>query len=705
MSVIQKIRDKYAVVIIVLICLAIVSFLLQDVFFSSNSMFSQSTTVGKVNGESLDYRDYMQRIENAQNRMRQQMQGASIDEETQQYIREEAWDQFLREHIMKAQYEELGIEVTQTEVADHINGKNPHPLVLQNFTNPETGQFDRSIFDRVRENARQDQTGEVSAQLLAFDNAIAEYQKGLKYNTLVRQGIHYPKWLAAQQAADNAQNATIGYVQVPYATIADSTIKVNDSELNKFIQDNKARFEVPESRKVEYVSFDVVPSATDSAAALTELLKLKAEMDTTPDIAGFIKLNSELAYYDGYVSRSAIQVPAKDSIIDLPIGSTYGPYRDNNVLVFAKMLDRKTMPDTVKFNQIVLIAQPGSDSIVKKRADSLEAAIRGGSDIAALATQFSDDPSSKQTGGEYTLTPNGYFANELKEVKDYAFTGSNGQVKVVKLAVGGYAIVKITEQKNFGPAVKIAYLAKPVDASTTTSTDALTQANAFISKVNDQKSFEKSIQEKGLNKRIADNIRPMDFVLPGVGASREIVNWAYKSDKGDVSPVFTLEDKFVVAVLSGVRSKGTAPLDEVRPQVEAEVKKVKKAEQIMAKLKTPASLEAAATATNQPVLTAEGLNFSTPFVPAMGFEPRVVGASFNKAWGTAKVSEPIQGNAGVFVIKVNSFVPAAAPGTDYAQQRQAYEQNLRQVVDQQLFQVLKKKSDVKDNRADFFIAN
>ena len=671
MSVIQKIRDKYAIVIIVLICVAIVSFLLQDVFFGKNSMFRQSTSVGKVNGVDLDYREYVQRIENAQNQARQQMQGASLDEQTQQYIREQAWDQFLREHIMQEQYEELGIEVTQAEVADQITGKNPHPLVLQNFTNPQTGKFDPTILDRVRENARQDQSGQLSQQLLAFDQMIAEYQKNLKYITLVHQGIYYPKWLAQMQIADNAQTANIGYVQVPYASISDSTIKVTDDELNKYIQDNKARFEVPESRKVEYISFDAIPSATDSTATLTELNKLKAELDSTPDIAGFMKLNSELGYYDGYVSRTAVQFPLKDSVIDLPVGKTFGPYRDNNLMVYARMMDRKTLPDTVKFRQILIAMHQGmTDSAAKRRADSLEAVVRGGGDIAALAREFSDDPAGKQNGGEYTLTPNGYFANELQLVKDFAFSGSNGQLKVVKMPIG-YAVVKITEQKNFGPAIKVAYLAKRVDASSTTTSEALGHANDFASRNGDQKTFEKTVQEKGFNKRIADNIRPMDFVLPGLGSAREMVNWAYKANKGDVSPVFTMEDKFVVAVLTGVRNAGTAPLDEVRPQVEAEVKKTKKAEQIMEKLKEPATLEAAASATNQPVLTAEGIGFASPFIPSIGFEPRVTGAAFNKGWGTAKVSAPIQGNGGVFVVKVNAYVPAAQPATDYAQQRAA----------------------------------
>ncbi len=152
---------------------------------------------------------------------------------------------------------------------------------------------------------------------------------------------------------------------MPYATIPDSTIKLTDSELNKYIQENKAMFEVPEGRKIEYVSFDVIPTAADSASALAEIQKLKAEMDTTPDVAQFVKLNSEYNQYDGYVSRRAIQVPNKDSIIDLPVGASFGPYVDGNMLVYAKLLDRKNMADTVKIRQVLIFSQPGADSIAK----------------------------------------------------------------------------------------------------------------------------------------------------------------------------------------------------------------------------------------------------------------------------------------------------------------------------------------------------
>ncbi|MDR6566198.1 MULTISPECIES: SurA N-terminal domain-containing protein [Chitinophaga] len=696
MSVIQKIRDKYAVMIVVVICLAIVSFLLQDAFFGKSSLSRRDTSVGKVNGEDLDLAEYQRRIQDAENNARQQM--PNIDEQTRQYIREQVWNEFLNEQIMQAQYKTLGIDVTEAEVVDQIKGKNPNPVVVQQFT--RDGQFDRNALQQAISQAGSNP--QIREGLHQLESYIAKYQERLKYVTLVKQGIYYPKWLAEQQQKDNSQTATVSYVSVPYATIADSTIKVTDAELDRFIQDHKQLFKVEESRKIEYVSFDAIPSAADSAAAIQQIMAMKLELDTTKDnIAGFINRNSDIKYYDGYISRNEAKVPMKDSIVNLPVGTVFGPYYDNNLIVFAKMVDRKNMPDSVKVRHILIAsgAQGGlPDSIAKKRADSLELAVKGGADFKALVNQFSDDPGSKQTGGEYELTPSSQF---VPEFKDFAFDGSKGQVKVVKTQFG-YHVMEILDQKNIGPAIKVAYLGKSVEASKETNNNAFSAASGFAGKSGNAAAFEKTVQQEKLNKRIADNVRPMDFVIPGIGQSRELVRWAYESKQGDVSKVFTFDDKYVVAVLTNVRKEGTAPLADVRPQVEAEVKKHKKAEQIMAKLQTPASLDAAAKATNQPVLNAEGVSFATPFIASLGFEPRVAGASFNKKWGTATVSAPIEGNAGVYVIKVDSFQPSAQPAQDIASQQAAYEQGVKSMLDQQLFEVLKKKSDVKDTRGKFF---
>ncbi|MEC5147803.1 SurA N-terminal domain-containing protein [Chitinophaga sp. 212800010-3] len=696
MSVIQKIRDKYAVVIVVVICLAIVSFLLQDAFFGKSSLSRRSTSVGKVNGEDLDLSEYQRRIQDAENIARQQM--PNIDEQTRQYIREQVWNEFLNEQIMQAQYKKLGIVVTEAEIVDQIKGKNPNPIVVQQFT--RDGQFDRNALQQAVSQAGTNP--QIREGLHQLESYIAKYQEHLKYTTLLKQGVYYPKWLAKQQQEDNSQTATVSYVNVPYATIADSTIKVTDSELDRFIQEHKQLFKVEESRKVEYVSFDAIPSAKDSAAAIQQIVGLKHELDTTKDVAGFINRNSDIKYYDGYISKNEAKVPQKDSIVNLPVGAIFGPYYDNNLIVYAKMVDRKNMPDSVKVRHI-LIASGGPqgglpDSVAKKRADSLAIAVKGGADFKALVAQFSDDPGSKQTGGEYDLTPSSQF---VPEFKNYALEGPKGETKVVKTQFG-YHVIQIMEQKNIGPAIKVAYLGKSVEASKETNNTAYGAASDFASKSRSAAAFEKTVQTEKLNKRIADNVRPMDFVIPGIGQSRELVRWAYDAKRGDVSNVFTFDDKYVVAVLTSVREEGTAPLADVRPQVEAEVKKHKKSEQIIAKLQSPASLDAAAKTTNQPVLKAEGVSFATPFIASLGFEPRVTGAAFNKKWGTAAVSAPIEGNGGVYVIKVDSFQPAAQPGQDVASQQAAYEQSVKAMMDQQLFEVLKKKSNVKDTRGKFF---
>ncbi|MGO4294621.1 SurA N-terminal domain-containing protein [Chitinophaga sp. RAB17] len=695
MSVIQKIRDKYAVMIVVVICLAIVSFLLQDAFFGKSSLTRRSTSVGKVNGEDLDLADYQRRIQDAENGARQQM--PNIDDQTRQYIREQVWNQFLNEQIMQAQYKKLGIVVTEAEVVDQIRGKNPNPVVVQQFT--RDGQFDRAALQQAI--AQAGTNPQIREGLHQLESYISKYQEQQKYVTLVKQGVYYPKWLAKQQQEDNSQSAAISYVSVPYATISDSTIKVTDAELDRFIQDHKQLFKVEESRKVEYVSFDAIPSAIDSTAAIQQIVAMKQELDTTKDVAGFINRNSDIKFYDGYISKNEAKVPQKDSIVNLPVGAIFGPYYDNNLIVYAKMVDRKNMPDSVKVRHILIgsSAQGGlPDSIAKKRADSIEVAVRGGADFKALVNQYSDDPGSKQTGGEYDLTPSSQF---VPEFKTFAFDGAKGQVKVVKTQFG-YHVIEIMDQKNIGPAIKVAYLGKSVEASKETNNMAYSAASDFAGKSRSAANFEKAVQESKLNKRIADNVRPMDFVIPGIGQSRELVRWAYEGKKGDVSNVFTFDDKYVVAVLTSVRKEGTAPLEDVRPQVEAEVKKHKKAEQIIAKLQTPASLDAAAKTTNQPVLKAEGVNFATPFIASLGFEPRVAGAAFNKKWGTASVSAPIEGNAGVYVIKVDSFQPSAQPAQEITAQQAAYEQGVKSMLDQQLFEVLKKKSDVKDTRGKFF---
>lgn len=698
MSVIQKIRDKGAIVIIVVICVAIVSFLLQDAFFGKSSMISQQTAVGKVNGESLEAADFERRVSDQEAMMSQNMPGNTLDAESKQYIREQVWNSFINEQITKVEYAKLGIVVTEAELADQYYGKHPHPMVLQQFGNPQTGEYNpeavRAIPQQIRQSGAQGE--ELRRQLIRFEQGLTESLLDEKYKSLLKQGVYYPKWLAAQQETEGKELANISYVNVPYATVADSTVKVSASEINDYIQKHKSAFEMEEGRNIEYITFDALPSAADSAAALAELNSLKAELDTMKNVEAFVNNNSTTKYFDFFIPNSASRHPYKDSIKNLPVGTVYGPYIDQNTIAYAKVIDRKVMPDTVKFRHIfIAIKQGESDSAAKAKADSLSGAIAKGADFAQLVATFSDDQESKAKNGEYEMTPNMQF---VPEIKDFVFAeGSKAAgTKVLKLPVG-YSVLQVMEQKNFGPAMKVAYLTKTVDPSAETTNKAYSAAGEFAAKYKDKAAFDKAVQEAGLTKRIANDIRSTDLIVRGLGESQELVKWAYKSSKGAVSDVISLDDRYLVAALTGIRTAGVATAAEAGPQVEPIVRQIKKAGIIAEKFKNPANLQAAADATKQPIMQAKDITFVNAYIPTLGFEPRVAGASFDKSL-TSKVSAPIHGQAGVYVIKVDGYVANPNNQTDYAMLKNAFEQGFRGIIDQTLFTVLKKQANVTDDR-------
>src|SRR5205085_12515725 len=167
-----------------------------------------------------------------------------------------------------------------------------------------------------------------------------------------------------------------------------------------------------ETRSIQYVLFSAAPSAADSAAAKNSLLSLKTAFDTTKNIADFIKVNSELPFYDGYISKKNIQVPSKDSILAKPVGGFYGPYVDKDNFVLAKVEDVKTWPDTVKVRHILIATQEQGqqvreDSTAKKLVDSIQLAIKNGAKFDSLCVKYSDDPGSKNKGGVYDSVATG----------------------------------------------------------------------------------------------------------------------------------------------------------------------------------------------------------------------------------------------------------------------------------------------------------
>lgn len=704
MSVIQKIRDKYAAVVIAVIALSLIAFILMDAFVGRGSgMGSTSTVLGKVNGQKIDRNDFERRL-----KMAEASYGAQAGREQ---LIGNVWEQTVDEVVMDQVYDELGLTYSDKELNELLFSQNAPDWLKGQFTDPATGQYRINDAKQALANLKKNPDNPNAEYVAEAVKATRIAGLRMKYISLLTQSAYVPKWFAEKSIADQNAIASFSYVTVPYSTIPDTDVKVTDDDIEAYIKRYPEIFKQEEaSRSVSYVTFNASASREDSSTVLNQISSLQGEFAATTEVENFVNRNaSEMPYYDGYTLGSKMQMANAEALKGLADGQVYGPYPDGNNYVLAKMIDRRMMPDSVKVRHILVKTgdqgQPTlADTIAKRRIDSIAAAIASGVDFNSMVQQYSEDPGSKSTGGEYEFS-SAQFANLSREFAEVAFYGRPGDRKTVKVESGsysGYHYIEVLEHKNVEQAYKIAYLAKPIVASQNTINTANSNASQFSANSRTRQQFEDNAKKQGLQVSQMMDIKQNDFSVAGLGDNRALVRWVYENNVGDVSEPFEVNEKFVVAVVTSASEEGTMSVAKARASAEPQIINEKKAQKIIAtKLKGGASLDEVARAAGQPVLRADSVSFAQPFIPQIGNEPRVTGAAFNKSL-QGKVSQPIAGNTGVFVIRGESIGAQANTGTSADDLRRQMEMQYKQMSGYRSVEALRKAAKVKDNRFDFY---
>lgn len=715
MSIIQTIRDKGAAIVIGVIALSLIGFLLMDARSgAAKGLFGgNNTVVGSINGNDIEIEEFNAKVKMAE----QQYQSANRDQ-----VMQNVWDQMTGEKIVTEQFDKLGITFTPQELSGIILSEDAPQQLKQAFSDPQTGQYDiekaRQWLRETKKSKNEEQREAISSQVIEPLRLSSLYTK---YTSMIAGSIYIPAWMSAKQNEENKQFANISYVAVPYSDISDSAVKVTDGDIDDYISKNKLRYKQEAGRMISYVSFSSAPNVKDSILAKATVLALKNNFITDTNPKAFISRNiSAINYFDGYVLKSKLQVPSKDSIIALPDGGVFGPYLDGSNYVLAKKISTKEMPDSIKCRHILIgttdpqTGQPlMEDSIAKKKIDSVETAIKSGADFNALEAAYSTDKVAHKDNGVMTFDLAAIQGdNFAKEFADFLLNEKGETKKVIKTQFGWHYI-EILEKKNPEPAYKVAYLAKEIVPSEETINAANVAATKLSGMARDEKAFDKYIKENGLNKISSPMVvKENDYTIGGLQDARQIVKWAFSAKEGEVSDEpFSLKDQFVVAVVSRKIAEGTPDVKTARPMVEAIVRNTKKAAEIIKKLNNPTTLESAAAIYKKSVLNSGSdstLTFNAFIINGVGNEPKVAGASFNKEY-QKKVSPPIEGNTGVFVLKVNSISsrPADPPeivsrlkSTQMTELIQGSQQ--RQGVLGSSFNALKKMAEIKDQRSKFF---
>ncbi|MCX6319129.1 MAG: peptidylprolyl isomerase [Bacteroidetes bacterium] len=707
-SIIQDIRDKYAKVTVVLIALALIGFILTDYFQSQSRSGGGSTSnsVGSVNGHNIRYEDYLQNLELNKNNMRSQgyPQSAQMD----QQAGEQAWGQSIAKVLLEDELAKLGITVTKKEMGDYLYGSNPPDDIKNQFIDSASGKYDgikaKKTIDEMLKNKQT--SPEQKAQFNNYVSSLEENRKQDKYVSLLANSVNYPRWYAEKQNADQSLMSRVSYVNEAYTSIPDSTIKIEDKEIVEYISKFKDIYKQQESRGITYVSFSANPSASDSVVAKDALLNLKAEFDTTDNVQQFLLNQGVTTYYGGYVNGKTIQIAAKDSIFRTPVGSIYGPYIDGSTYALARMEGVRQMADSVKVRHILISTQNGRDSASAfALADSIKKAIAGGANFDTLCAKYSDDGGSKDKGGVYENFPSGQM---VPPFNDFAFMQPVGSKAVVKTEFG-YHYMEVLSQKGSGPGYKVAYLFKPIEASKETDNTASENANKFAADVKDLKSFdavyEKEWKAKGYQKATASNISPTASDITGLGSSRSFVKEIYAAKKGEVLKPTNVETSYVVAIVTEVEKEGLMSASRARMYVEPTLRNKKKAQMLKQKIGKVTTLEAAAAALGgKPITVADSVRM-TGASSKLGYEPKVIGASFNTANKGKVVGEALEGVNGVYVVRVDDVTTTPVANGDINLQRKGQtDQKKQSAMNPQTqfypLNILRGSATIKDKRAD-----
>lgn len=713
MSVIQKIQDKYGKVMAIIIALALVIFVIMLAFENGGSLFQDDrTTIGKVNGEAIEYNRFKEMADQQSSIIKQRGMGGSGEMLTQQ-ANDAAWNAEIAQKLINQEAEKVGIKIGKKELNDLLFGQNPPNELRQAFTDPQTGIYNPSVAQQQINQIKSKGTAEQKASLSGFLDQMLLQRLAEKYDGLLTNSLNFPRWMLEKEYALNSMLSKVSYVSVPYTKISDSSVTVSDAEIQSYIDKHKKDFKQQESRSISYVAFSAEPNAKDSAAAKESIMAIKAAFSSAANVKDYLITQGENNFYDGYISSDRIQVPMKDSILRVGAGNVYGPYIDGGNYALAKVVGIKSMPDTVSIRHILIGTvqqdpQSGQQIPIrdtaeaKKLADSVALAIRNGASFDSLLAKFSTDQGSVNNGGKYENVPSGQM---VPSFNDFIFGNPVGSKGVVKTEFG-YHYVEILSQKGSSTGYKIAYITKPIETSQETDMAANNLASKFAGEASaDKNTFELAAnayqKAHSVHKSLAQDIPPTGASIQGLGVSRTFVKNIYAAKVGEILQPERVGDYYVVALVTEANNEGTMSPAKARAMVAPLLINKKKGEMLISKIGKVSTLEAAAALLNSPVAVADSLRFYGQ-TSSLGFEPKVIGAAFNKENTNKVVSVPIAGTQGVYVIKVDNLSNTPVQAANFDESRKIRVSQAKQQAQFQSLQSLKDAATIKDYRTKFY---
>lgn len=636
MAALNTLRTKGGVILSIVIGISLIAFLLGD----WNRMGAQkSVVIGKVNGEKIEYQSYMDNVDRLTNAEMFLTGQSSLSSEATERIQNDAWQQIVVNQVVVSDFDALGVYVSEEEMVDMTTGNFISPVLSSIFVSASR-QFDKGMMENFVANLDKDESGRARKFWTYIETQMSQERAVNKYNNLVKQGLYVTDLEVAAGVKNANTVVNIEYVSQPTSIIADSTVKVSDADMKAYYKNNVKRYKRNAGRDIRYVMFEALPSPSDYEEAAKTFASLNEEfVNPATDAVQFVNLNSEKGFSDRFVAANELPAEMAEQAKGAGVGYVFPTTFANDIYTSAKVTAVKNMPDSLSFSFVVVPMTLNVDSLV-----NVMNAPKAVFD-EVVNTIIAQVP-AVQPAQSITVSTSEMNDMMLDKMSDAAVG------KVVSVNNGQVAqIMKVTKKGTIVTKMQLAELVYAVVPSPETEQAAYASATEFFNKAKNAESFNNLASEDALLVRTA-SLNPQSTNVSGIEGSREIVRWAFTSDKNTVSHVVSIGNKNIVACVVDVIKEGTATFEEVKSEVKLACIADKKGEMIASEMAAAGSMDAIASKYGLIIENAEGINFDAFFVPGLGVAPAVVGAV--TALSVDKVSKPIVGSGNVTVAKVTA---------------------------------------------------
>jgi len=673
-----------------------------------------SQNVGEINGNKIDAQAYQKQVEEYTQAINFIRGGNSLTESENAQIKDEVWNTLVTNTLVGEQAKKLGLTVTTAELQAVID-EGTDPLLAQSaFRNQTTGKFDRDVLmNFLAEYANMDPEV-MPAEYVDYYHQLYNYWKFIESNlqsSLLMQ--KYESLIAGAQLTNpvaaeynfNARNshAEVAYAVVPFNSIADSLVKVSNSDINKLYEAKKELYkQSAETRAIKYIDVTVTPSQADRDELLKEVGEYATQLATTEDLAALVRLaNSTEAYSEVPVSENGLPADVVAHLDSVQGDEVYGPYynqTDDSYNAF-RVLSKVQLPDSVQYRQIQIVDADAART--KVLADSIYNALKSGADFAELAAKY-NQPSepvwiaTANFEGAGISGDNATYLNTLFGMK-------KNELKQLPLA-GGELIIEVLDTKNPIEKYTAAVIKRPAYFSNETYAAAYNKLSAFVADNQTLEDIEANAEEAGFRLYPVNEISNAAHTIGGVQGTREALRWAFGAKKGEVSQIFEAGENnhLMVVAVSDIHKAGYRPVEQFAEMFRMQALADKKAEKILADVKGVKTMQEALALNGVKSDTLRRVSFSSPAyvskVPAS--EPVLSGAAATLEEGT--LSTPIKGNGGIYFIQVVKKSNGVAKFDAAAEQKTLEATATRNINSNTILNELYRQGNIEDNRYLFF---